>query len=152
MSDLSIKGRVLRPTQVSSLPADRSAEKIARLGENGADDVVVRVGDELKVASGRGLALRGVKPGDAVTLDGKAGQVVQVDRQMNTFGEGMLAWPGLAVGGVGAAWGLVGFAQGVLAGANMAGLGLIIAAGALVAGAAINVVPAIWAATRKVDA
>ena len=41
--------------------------------------------------------------------------------------------------------------QGLMAGANMAGIGLIIAAGGLLVGAAINLVPAAIGAFRKVD-
>ncbi len=151
MSDLTVANRRLTASVVK-LPQGLDAAAAQAIAKNGADDVVIRIGADTFVASGRGLALGGVKAGTAATIDGRAGQVVQVDKQLNSLGEGLRAWPGLAVGGVGAAWGLVGFAQGVITGANMAGLGLILAAGAVVLGVAINVVPALYGHFRKVDA
>ena len=91
-----------------------------------------------------------MKPNDPVTLDGKPGKVVTTDRQLNTFTKGLIAWPGLVVGGI-AAWGMVGFIQGVLAGANLAGIGPILAAGGLVVGAAINLAIGAFGALRPVD-
>ena len=151
MSNLSIKDRTLTPARVTKLAAGKEMEAIAAAQKNGADDVVFKIGEDHYLASGRGMALRGVKPSDAIKLDGKQGQVVMVDRQLNTFGEGMLAWPGLAVGGAGVAWGLVGFAQGLMTGATFAGLGLMLAGAAAVVGLAINLAPAAYGALRKVD-
>lgn len=151
MSDLSIKNRTLTPARVTKLTPGQELAAFAAAQKNGADDVVFKVGGDHYMASGRGLALRGVKADDAVKFDGKQGQVVMVDRQLNSFTEGLVAWPGLAVGGVGAAWGLIGFAQGMLTGATFAGLGLFLAGGAVLAGLAINLAPAAYGALRKID-
>lgn len=151
MAELSIRNRQLPIQKVTALRVDQGLAATAAAKRNGADDVFIQVGQDQYVASGRGLALRGVKAGDSVTLDGKAGKVVLVDRQLNSFKDGLTAWPGLAVGGLGAAWGLVGFAQGMLTGATFAGLGLFLAVGAVAVGAAINLAPAAYGALRKVD-
>ena len=150
MSDLTIKNRHLTPAKVTKLAAGQELSAMGAASKNGADDVLVQIGQDHYLASGRGLNLGGVKLNDKVTLDGKQGRVVAVDRQLNTFMEGMLAWPGLAVGGVGAAWGIGGFIQGVLAGANMAGIGIILAGGAVALGLAINLAPALYGTFRKV--
>jgi hypothetical protein len=149
MSDLTIKNRTFTPAKVTQLPADRGLAAMGAAQKNGADDVLIQVGKDQYLASGRGLPLNGVKTNDVVRFDGKEGRVVAVDRQLNSFKEGILAWPGLAVGGLGALWGVGGFVQGVIAGANMAGLGLIIAAAAVVVGVAINLVPALYGHFRK---
>ena len=151
MSDLTVGNRRL-PVAVTKLPQGLDAAAAQQIAKNGADDVVVRVGADTFVASGRGVNMKGLKPGAEVKVGGQVGQVIQVDKQLNSFGDGMLAWPGLAVGGVGAAWGIGGFIQGLLAGANMAGIGLFIAGAAVVAGLAINLVPALYGHFRKVDA
>ncbi|MDB5101183.1 MAG: hypothetical protein JWM80_5604 [Cyanobacteria bacterium RYN_339] len=151
MSNLTIKNRTFTPTQVTKLPAGQELSAMGAAAHNGADDVLIKVGQDHYMASGRGLPLGGVKTNDVVTIDGREGRVVAVDKQLNSFKEGILAWPGLAVGGLGAAWGVGGFIQGILAGANMAGLGLIIAVGAVVLGVAINLAPALYGAFRKVD-
>lgn len=151
MSQLSINNRTLTPARVTALRPGQELSAVGALKGNGADDVLFKVGNDTYLASGRGLALRGVKTGDTVKIDGKVGQVVMVDRQLNSFGEGLLAWPGLLVGGGGVAWGLIGFVQGILSGATFAGLGILLAGAALVAGVVINLVPAIYGAVRKPD-
>ena len=152
MPEITVRNRVLSAEHVVKLPAGKGAEVLGAMAKNGADDVMVKVGEDTMVFSGRGMALGGVKAGQEVRVGDQVGTVLHVDKQLNSFMDGMKAWPGLAVAGVGGAWGLIGFAQGVLAGANMAGIGLIIAAGAVVAGVAINLVPAAYGALRKVDA
>ena len=62
------------------LPADRVLAASRGLEANGTDDVIIKVGDSYHIASGRGLALRGVKPNDPATLDGRPGNVVATDR------------------------------------------------------------------------
>jgi hypothetical protein len=151
MSQLSINNRQLSPARVTALKPGQELSAVAAVKGNGADDVIFKVGNDTYLASGRGLALRGVKAGDPIKLDGQVGQVVTVDRQLNTFMEGMLAWPGLVVGGGGAAFGIAAFVQGVLSGATFAGLGIMLAGAALVAGLVINVAPAIYGAMRKPD-
>lgn len=151
MSEITVRNRVLHPAQVTKLPAGKAADALGAIAKNGADDLLVKVGEDTFQVSGRGMALRGVKPGDAVTLGGKAGKVQHVDRQLNSFGEGMVAWPGLAVAGVGTVWGAVGFIQGVMQGSAFSGLGIMLAGAALVAGLVINLAPAAWGALRKVE-
>jgi hypothetical protein len=151
VANLTLQGRNLPVRQVAAIPAGNEAAALRAIQKNGADDVVFKLGNDTFVASGRGLALKNVKPNDEVTFEGRTGRVLSVDTELNSFKEGILAWPGLAVGGVVGTFGMAGFVQGLLAGANMAGLGVIIAAGGLALGLAINLVPAAYGAWRKVS-
>src|SRR5688500_12255055 len=123
MPTITIAGKALAVDTLTPLKRGQELAALEAARQNGLDDVVIRIGEDAFVASGRGLKLGGVKPNAAVTVDGRVGNVVGTDRQLNSFKEGILAWPGLVVGGGITAWGLIGFVQGVLAGANMAGLG-----------------------------
>ena len=151
MANLTVQGRALPVRQVAAIRPGDEAASLRALQKNGADDVVFKVGADTYVASGRGLALKHVRPNDEVSLDGRKGRVLSVDQELNSFKEGILAWPGLAVGGVVGTFGMAGFVQGILAGANMAGLGVIVAAGGLALGLAINMVPAAYGALRQVN-
>ena len=151
MSDIVVRNR---PLPVQSVVPLRKGEEIAAartIRENGADDLIYKVGEDYFVASGRGLDLGKLRPDDVIQVGGKEGRVVHVDQQLNTFWEGARSKIGLITGGGIAAYGVFGFVQGLMAGANMAGIGLIIAAGGLLVGAAINLVPAAIGALRKVD-
>lgn len=72
----------VRPGQ--ELAAAQTAKK------NGADDVFFTIGQDTFVASGRGMALKGLKTGSAITHEGRQGTVTMIDNQVNTAGEGAL--------------------------------------------------------------
>jgi hypothetical protein len=147
MSDLTIANRRLTAT-VAKLPQGLDGAAVTAIAKNGADDVVVRVGSDTFVASGRGLNLDGVKPGAPVTLDGRAGQVLQVDRQLNTFVEGALAKPGLVVGGFSLLAGSVFLSS---ASGFMLQLGLLGAVTGVISAVMLNIGPALNGHFRKVD-
>ncbi len=151
MPEITVRNR---PLAVQAVVPLRKGEELAAartIRENGADDVIFKVGEDHFVASGRGLALKQLRPNDTIVVGGVDGRVVHVDQQLNSFGEGMRSKIGLITGGVVAAYGMAGFIQGVMAGANMAGLGIIIAVAGVALGVAINLVPAAIGALRKVD-
>jgi hypothetical protein len=151
VANLTVQGRSLSGGHVKTVKPGDEAATLRAIQKNGADDVVFKLGNDTYVASGRGLALKGLRPDDAVNFDGRTGKVMTVNQELNSFKEGLLAWPGLAVGGALGTLGLGGFVQGMLAGANMAGIGVIIAVGGLALGLAINLVPAAYGALRRVD-
>lgn len=151
MANLTVQGRSLPVGHVKTVKPGDEAATLRAIQKNGADDVVFKLGNDTYVASGRGLALKGIRPDDAVSFDGRTGKVLSVNQELNSFKEGLLAWPGLVTGGAIGTLGLGGFVQGLLAGANMAGIGVIIAAGGLALGLAINLVPAAYGALRRVD-
>jgi hypothetical protein len=148
---MTIRNRTLSPATVTPLKKGEELAAASAIKSNGADDVIFKVGDDYFQASGRGMDLGKVKANDVVTIGGKEGRVVHVDQQLNTFWEGAKSKIGLFTGGGIAAYGLFGYVQGVMAGANMAGLGLIIAAGGVAIGVGINLVPALIGHFRKVD-
>jgi hypothetical protein len=156
MSDITVKGRPLPYAHVRPLPADRVLAASRGIEANGTDDVIIKVGDSYHIASGRGLPLRGVKPNDPATLEGRPGNVVATDRQLNTFAEGLVAPPGLVVGGGIAALALAGFVQGLLsegllAVGSLAGLSLLVAAGGLLVGLGVNALVGVFGEARPAD-
>jgi hypothetical protein len=119
---------------------------------NGADDLIIQTTDsKFLVGSGRGVNLKGVKSGDTVSVNGVVGKVVGVNSEINTFGDGFKAKPGVAIAAVPTAFGILGFLQGLLARDNMAGLGLVIAAVGSIPGLITMIGTGAWGAQRKVD-
>lgn len=151
MTTLNVGGRDLHVTRIEAVKPGLEAAAFKRAEKNGADDVIFTIGTDTYHATGRGMKLGKIQPNDKVTLEGREGRVLAVDNQINTFMEGMTALPGLIVGGSIGAFGVAGFVQGMMAGANMAGIGLILASAGLALGLVINLVPAFYGALRKID-
>lgn len=95
-------GREIRFRSEVSIAPGKEDAAWSQARRNGSDDVMFKVGDVTHIASGRGLELGGLKPGDKLTLNGKEGEVIKVDDQVNTAKEGLrLATGGGLVGGIG---------------------------------------------------
>jgi hypothetical protein len=151
MSKLTVIGRAIPQASVRPLEAEQVLATAREMKTNGADDVIIKMNDAYHIASGRGLALRGVQPNDPVTLDGRSGRVVTTDRQLNSFTEGLLAPPGLLIAGGFAALGTLILAAGLLGGVSLAGLAFSIAAPGLAVGLGINTVVGLFGAARRVE-
>ncbi len=139
MSDLIINGRVTQPHDVLRLKRGQEQAAIAAARSNGADDVFFKLGDDTFVASAASMKLTGTKAGGVVYLDGKKGQVVAVDNQLNSLSEGLLHPAGdvVAVGGI-----VYGVATAIkYAATGWGGLGLLYGLIGVGAGLAINLVP-----------
>jgi len=149
-SRLTVNGKTFNAT-VKKLTQTQELEALRLAPSNGADDMFFKLNGDTYVATGRGLPIDRVKKGAAVGYADQTGYVLNTDRELNTFNEGMRHPLGLTIGGGLTAYGLIGFVQGVLAGQNMAGLGLLIAAMGPVVGALTNLVPAIYGSSRRVD-
>lgn len=148
MSDVIVNNHAIQPKALVRIKPGQEQAAIAAAKKNGLDDAFFKVGNDTFVASGEGLALRGAKAGDTVFLDGKRGQLVATDRQLNTFGEGFKNPAGLLVGGGGLAWGVVTYVTSLGA---WKGLGVAIGLAGLAAGAVVNMFPAAFGAFRKKD-
>ncbi|MBM3269596.1 MAG: hypothetical protein FJZ01_18355 [Candidatus Sericytochromatia bacterium] len=152
-----VNGNEVRPAQLVKIGAGNESAALAEVERNGADDIVFKMANDTYVASGRGLDLGAIIPGQQVVVDKQAGVVTRIDDQLNAAAEGG------AIGGITgfvAAAGVVGVGALVVLGLGLNLYGLV-----LVAAAAIAVVPALlggapvvgaavgsaWAAARKVD-
>lgn len=148
MSDVIVNNQAILPKTLIKIKSGQEQNAIAAAKKNGLDDVFFKVGNDTFVASGTGLPLRGAKPGATVYLDGKKGQVVATDRQLNTFAEGFKNPAGAAVAVAGLAYGAFTFATSL---GVWKGLGAVYAVAGLVGGAVVNAFPATFAAFRKKD-
>jgi hypothetical protein len=120
--------------------------------KNGADDVLLKVGNDTFLASGRGLPIGRVK--NTVTLDGREGRVLDKNAELNTFGEGMrqrlglwFAAPMVLIGS------LVELSPGLGGGMTLRGAGLMFGIiPGLLLGLVSNVPSALRGAFRKIEA
>jgi hypothetical protein len=157
MSEIKNQPNPLAGAAIHRIRPGQEVAALETAKKNGADDLFFTVGKDTFVATGRGLPLKGVKPGDAITHEGRQGIVTAIDNQVNTAKEGALAVlkpSGLAAGGATAAGTLVGKGLGGFFGASGAGaaVGAItvgvyagIAAGLAVGGGAL------YGAKRGID-
>ena len=149
MSDLIVNGRVTQANMVLRIKRGQEQAAIAAAKTNGTDDVFIKIGDDTFAASAKSMKLLGTKAGAVAYIDGKKGQVVRVDNQLNGLLEGLLHPAGdvVAVGGV--AYGV--FVAVKYAATGWGGLGLLYGLAGLGIGLAINLVPTLIAKLRKQD-
>lgn len=91
MQTVNITGKPLDASVLVML--DRGKEKAAleAAKTDGADNVFFKIGDDMFVASGKGMDLKGIAPGKAFTFDNQQAEVVEVDDQIGTASEGAAA-------------------------------------------------------------
>lgn len=90
MPELRVDGSRLKAEVVVRLHPEMVQQAKGAARANGADDVFFTVGTDTYVASGTGFS-RGIKVGDTVKFEGRTGQVVDADNEINTKREGIRA-------------------------------------------------------------
>ena len=145
MSDLKINGVSIGPAQIAAVKDGVSVEQAMKtVKKDGLDEVFFRQDDQLFVASGDGLNLKGLKKGTipVASLDGKDVKLEGVDDEANTVGQGIkkeLKWAG-AVAGIAAGSGAVLAGSAISAAKNMKSVplvGQLMGAGGLVVAATV---------------
>lgn len=150
MSDLIINGRVTQAHDIVRLKHGQEQAAIAAAKANGCDDVFFKLGEDTYVASAASMALGGTKVGSAVYLDGKKGQVVAIDNQLNgSLAEGLLHPAGDVVAAGGIAYGVAIALK--YAATGWGGLGVVYGLIGAGAGLAINLVPTLVGHFRAKD-
>ncbi|GEM_PF-6545948 len=142
MNELKVADKTWKPLAVTAVSQEKAAETIQALRKNGADDVLVKVGDDLVLASGRGMAVDRVKVGTSATVNGKLGQVVAVNAERNTYVEGIKHWLGPVVAVLPLVFGLFN---------NARAFRVLWVFVTVPVGAAINYASGVHAERRKID-
>lgn len=103
MPQLNINGRTHDVQSLLKVIPTQEARLRGRLAKNGSDDVLVRVDNDMFVASGRPLPVKEWNAGDPVEVVGRTGYVVALNDEAQTAQEGLrLAIPtGLLAAAVG---------------------------------------------------
>lgn len=92
MSRLTVGSKAIFPDKVAKIHPDwtgfvidpnkpQSTAPGLAIRVDGADNILLRIGEDTYLASAREMDLRGIEPGMPIDLDGKKGQVVYVDNE-----------------------------------------------------------------------
>ena len=105
MASLNIQSQQLPYQSLTQLSQDQRLYAQSLAQENGNDDVMFKVGGDLLVASGDNMPVDKLEVGSTFQHDGQQAEIVFVDDQINSFGDG-LKWgnrnlPYMAAVGVG---------------------------------------------------
>lgn len=80
MPQIRVAGRPVQDRHVVKLAEGRADAALAQAHRNNVDDVFIKVGQDVWVASGSHIA-RDFRPGQEAEIDGRRGLVVHVDKQ-----------------------------------------------------------------------
>jgi ABC-type phosphate transport system permease subunit len=146
MSQIQVNGASLK-VSMREIKPESIDQAIANAKKNGADDVFLKIGDDVFQASGRGLPMDVLNNKKAVvTVGDRVAKVIATDSQLNSFGDGMAHPLGIGAGILTAGFSVYQMWKG-----NLGGLMSLLVGIPFIAFGVFNAIPAVYGAFRRVN-